>query len=181
MSDDERTAQANGRIILLNGTSSAGKSTLAAELRKKLEPQFHYYASDQLADAGFRPLEKNVRFKYREAFFDGFHNSIVSFAGAGLDLLVEHIVEFQSWADSLTALLSPFDVFWVGVHAPLIEIEQRERLRGNRQIGEGAYHLKTHTFCKYDVEVDTTQPLGDSVDAILTAWRGRSRLTVHKS
>ena len=57
--------------------------------------------------------------------------------------------------------------------SPVTEIERRERLRGNRQIGEGLYHLKTHTFCKYDAEVDTMQPLERNVDAILTAWRGR--------
>jgi chloramphenicol 3-O phosphotransferase len=167
-------AQSRGRIILLNGTSSAGKSTLAKVLRVRLAPQFHYYSSDQLADAGFRPLDGNVRFKYRESFFEGFHRSISAFAEVGLDLLVEHIVECQSWADDLKVLLSPFDVFWVGVHAPVAEIERRERLRGNRQIGEGVYHLKTHTFCEYDLEVDTTQPLEQNVETILTAWRSRS-------
>ncbi len=45
-----------GRIVLLNGTSSAGKTTLATALRPALGPEFCYYASDQLADAGFRPL-----------------------------------------------------------------------------------------------------------------------------
>ena len=167
-------AQSKGRIILLNGTSSAGKSTLAKPLRVQLEPQFHYYSSDQLADAGFRPLDGNARFKYRESFFEGFHRLIPAFAEVGLDLLVEHIVECQGWADDLKVLLSPFDVFWVGVHAPVAEIERRERLRGNRQIGEGVYHLKTHTFCQYDLEVDTMQPLEQNVETILTAWRGRS-------
>ena len=167
-------AQSRGRIALLNGTSSAGKSTLAKALRIRLEPQFHYYASDQLADTGFRPLDKDVRFRRRESFFEGFHRSIPAFAEAGLDLLVEHIVERQSWADDLKALLSPFDVFWVGVHAPVAEIERRERLRGDRQIGEGVYHLKTHSFCRYDVEVDTTEPLERNVEIILTAWRSRS-------
>ena len=167
-------AQSRGRIVLLNGTSSAGKSTLAKALRIRLEPQFHYYASDQLADTGFRPLDKDVRFRRRESFFEGFHRSIPAFAEAGLDLLVEHIVERQSWADDLKALLSPFDVFWVGVHAPVAEIERRERLRGDRQIGEGVYHLKTHSFCRYDVEVDTTEPLERNVEIILTAWRSRS-------
>jgi len=167
-------AQSRGRIILLNGTSSAGKSTLAKALRVRLEPQFHYYSSDQLADAGFRPLDKDVRFNYRESFFEGFHRSIPAFAEAGLDLLVEHIVECQRWADDLKLLLSPFDVFWVGVHAPVAEIERRERLRGNRQIGEGVYHLKTHDFCRYDVEIDTMQPLEQNVATIVAAWRSRS-------
>ncbi len=118
-----------GRIILLNGTSSSGKSTLAQALRPELEPQFHFYASDQLADEGFRPLDTEVRFAWRETFFDGFHRSIPAFASVGLDLLVEHLVEEKHWGEQLEVLLAPFDVFWVAVHAPVAEIERREILR----------------------------------------------------
>ena len=168
----------NGRIILLNGTSSAGKSTLAQALRSKLEPQFCYYASDQLADADFRPLDPTVRRAGREMFFDGFHRSIPAFAGVGIDLLVEHIVEEQSWADDLAQLLAPIDTFWVGVHAPLAELERRERFRGDRQTGEAAYHLKTHSFCQYDVEIDSMQSLDHNVNTIVEAW---SRRTGHRS
>ena len=168
-----------GRIIFLNGTSSAGKSTLAKALRLRLEPQFHYYASDQLVEAAFRPLDKDVGYRCRRAFFDGFHRSIPAFASVGIDLLVEHIVEEQTWADDLKTLLAPFDVFWVGVHASLAELERRERLRGNRQIGEALYRLQTHSFCRYDVEVDTTtQALDQNVDEIVRAWKGRFRLVL---
>jgi chloramphenicol 3-O phosphotransferase len=89
--------------------------------------------------------------------------------------LVEHIVEEQSWADDLNILLAPFDVFWVGVHAPIAEIERREQLRGNRQIGEGLYHLKTHSFCKYDIEIDTTHSVDQNVAKIVAAWKDRGR------
>lgn len=168
-------ANQQGRIIILNGTSSSRKSTLAQALRLGLEPQFHFYSSDQLADEGFRPLDKEIRFAWREKFFDGFHRSIPAFASVGIDLLVEHIVEEEHWAAQLQVLLSPFDVFWVGVHAPVAEIERRERSRGNRQIGEGLYHLKTHEFCSYDVEVDTTRPMAENVTAILNGWHSRPR------
>ncbi len=164
-----------GRIILLNGTSSAGKSTLAKALRPRLEAQFHYYASDQLANEAFRPSDKEVRYRWRQAFFDGFHRSIPAFASVGIDLLVEHIVEEQSWADDLRILLAPFDVFWVGVHAPIAEIIRREHARGNRQMGEGSYHLKTHSFCKYDIEIDTMEPLDQNVASIVAAWQNRCR------
>jgi chloramphenicol 3-O phosphotransferase len=162
------------RIIILNGTSSAGKSTLAKGLRPALEPQFCYLASDQLADAGFRPLQLEARAAGREKFFRGFHQSIAAFAAAGNDLLVEHIVESQSWADELTELLTPFDVFWIGVHAPSEEITRRERLRLDRTTGEGLYHLKTHSFCKYNLEVDSTQPLHETIPLIIEAWKARS-------
>ncbi len=166
----------SGRIIMLNGTSSSGKTTLARALRPKLPASFCYYASDQLADAGFRPLDPAARAAGRETFFDAFHRSIPAMAAAGLDLLVEHIVEEPSWADDLAALLAGFDVFWVGVHAPAEVITDREVARGNCVIGEAAYHLKTHGFCRYDLEVDTTHPLEDITSRIVTAWHERTRL-----
>ncbi len=168
-------AESSGRIILLNGTSSAGKTTLAHALRLRLEPQFHFYASDQLADEGFRPLDKETSYRWRQAFFAGFHRSIPAFASAGIDLLVEQIVEEQSWADDLKLLLAPFDVFWVGVHAPVAEIRRREELRGDRQQGEGLFHLKTHMFCTYDIEVDTTEAPDQNVASIVAAWTSRKR------
>ena len=163
-----------GRIIFLNGTSSAGKSTIARALRPALEPQFCYYASDQLADGSFRPIDSGAREAGRERFFQGFHRSIAAFADAGNDLLVEHIVEEQSWADELRTLLAPFDVFWVGVHAPAGEIERRERLRGDRRIGEGLFHLNTHGYCRYDLEVDATRPMHEVIGEIVAGWEGRS-------
>ncbi|SCB48363.1 phosphotransferase-like protein [Rhizobium multihospitium] len=164
-----------GRIIFLNGTSSAGKSTLAKALREVL-PEFCYYASDQLADAGFRALKRNAAAGSpgeRSRFFDGFHRSIAAFANAGNDLIVEHIVEEQSWADHLESLLANLDVFWVGVHAPIEEVERRERERGNRYIGEARYHLKTHNYCRYDLEIDTTRPLDTLVALIVEEWEKR--------
>jgi chloramphenicol 3-O phosphotransferase len=167
----------NGRIILLNGTSSAGKSTLAKALQAALPP-FCYYASDQLADAGFRtPIRSRADTPglptERDRFFDGFHRSIPAFAAAGNDMVIEHIVEEPSWATQLQHLLAPFDVFWVGVHAPLAELERRERERGNRTVGEASYHLKTHTYCQYDLEVDTTEAQEANVNTIINAWNSR--------
>lgn len=163
-----------GRIIILNGTSSAGKSTLAKALRIAIREPFCYCASDQLADAGFRADRQLAPSDERARFFDGFHRSIGAFAEAGNDLIVEHIVEEATWWDQLQTILQPFDVFWVGVHAPMVEIERREKERGNRYIGEAAYHLRTHDYCSYDVEVDTTFPQADVLSAILETWRNRS-------
>lgn len=166
-----------GRIILLNGTSSSGKSTLAKALRTALPEPFCYYASDQLADAGFRTIKRDARrhgFE-RARFFDGFHRSILSFAEAGNDLLVEHIVEEESWAQSLHRLLAPLDVFWVGVHAPVAELERRELQRSDRRVGEAVFHLKTHDYCTYDLTVDTSEPEEVTVERIVTAWRNRTR------
>ncbi len=157
------------------GRQALAKSTLAFALRSALDPGFHYYASDQLADAGFRPSDAEIRWAWRESFFYGFHASIAAFASAGLDLLVEHIVEEQRWAEDLERILFRFNVFWVGVHAPIWVITRREKARGNRPIGEAVEHLKTHSFCRYDIEVDTTAPVEINVEAIVRQWNVRQR------
>jgi chloramphenicol 3-O phosphotransferase len=102
----------------------------------------------------------------------------VSFAEAGNDLLVEHIVEEASWWLQLQQLLSHLDTFWVGVRAPMPEIERREWQRGDRSEGEAAYHLKTHDYCQYDIEVDTSEPQDAVVSSIIVAWRNRPAFTV---
>jgi chloramphenicol 3-O-phosphotransferase len=103
------------------------------------------------------------------------NDSLMAFTGRSPrnDLIIEHIVEEQSWADDLIRLLSPFDVFWVGVHAPVEELDRREEARGNRRPGEARFHLKAHRYVQYDVEVDSTQPLDSVLERIILAWRAR--------
>ncbi len=166
------------RIIMLNGTSAVGKTTLVAELRPLLPDTFCYYASDQLADEGFRPTAPDARWHGREAFFDGFHRSIAAFASAGLDMLVEHIVEKASWRADLDRLLLPFDVFWVGLFAPMEEVERRERARGNRTVGEAREHFGTHDHCRYDLSISTTRPAGAVAAQVTRAWHARTMIEI---
>ena len=166
------------RIILLNGTSSAGKSTLCKVLKGVIDEPFWYMASDQFVEAGMAPSRKDEGGDFdwnilRPHFFDGFHRVLPAFASAGNNLLVEHIIEEERWLDDLLRLLHGFDVFFVGVHCPLEEVLRRERERGNRQLGEARYHMKTHDFCSYDSEVDSREPATDNAERIIRAWRQR--------
>jgi chloramphenicol 3-O phosphotransferase len=52
-------------------------------------------------------------------------------AAAGNDLVVEHIIEFASWRRQLAELLATLDVFLVGVHCDVGELDRRERMRGD--------------------------------------------------
>jgi chloramphenicol 3-O phosphotransferase len=103
----------------------------------------------------------------------------VAAAAAGNDLIVEHIIEFRAWRESLATLLDGLDVFLVGVHCDLAEIDRRERDRGDRRIGEGRPHVETdliHTFGPYDFEVHTTNAVPSAVTAsVLAAWRVGTR------
>jgi len=170
----------SGRILLLNGASSAGKSTLARALQAQLKSPFWHWSIDHWLAAGVLPRERLASGEFdwqamRPAFFDGFHRSLPALAGAGNDLIVEHVVETAGWMRSLVDLLAPFDVFYVGVRCPLPELERRERQRGDRRVGSAREdEARTHGFGEYDIEVDSTRAAPDQLAAdVLTAWHAR--------
>jgi len=177
-------AKGRGRIIFLNGASSSGKSTLAKALQAALDEPFLHVSSDHLVDAGLLPQrrEHGGAFDWwhqmRPRFFAGFHRCLPALAEAGNDLIVEHIIEFASWRRELATLLTGLDVYLVGVHCDLTELDRRERERGDRRAGEGRTHVDIdgiHTFGRYDLDVDTTAGVNaDLVRSVLTAWRKRT-------
>jgi chloramphenicol 3-O phosphotransferase len=168
-----------GNIILLNGASSSGKSTLAGALQAQLDEAFWHISIDHLMAAGVLPQQRIDTGEFawtqmREPFFEGFHRCIPALAQAGNNLLVEHIVETEAWMQRLVELLAWLDVFFVGVHCPLDELERRERARGNRRIGEAQADFQTvHSFGTYDFEVDSTAPPCESVTELIAAWKAR--------
>jgi chloramphenicol 3-O phosphotransferase len=112
----------------------------------------------------------------REAFFDGFERSIVAYVQSGNNLIVEYIVETPAWMRRLVRLLDGFDVFFVGVHCALEELERRELARGDRRIGDARRdHDTIHGHCIYDAELDATVPPEDNADQLLSTWRARAR------
>ncbi len=153
-----------GKIILLNGASSAGKSSLAGVVQARATVPFWHYSMDHLKAGGVLPAERIDAGDFawstmREAFFEGFHRSIAAFAEAGNNILVEHIIEQRAWMDRLLLLLASHDVFFVGLHCPLDELERREVQRGDRRIGDArADHAIAHTFGEYDLEFHWAPP-----------------------
>ncbi len=174
-------AASPGKIILVNGASSSGKSTLCRALQAELDLPFWHYSIDHFRNTGVLPMERIDRGDFawadlRDAFFEGFHRCLPALAAAGNNLVVEHIVETRAWMSRLVRLLAAFDVFYVGVQCPLADLLAREQLRGDRRPGEARLdHATVHTFGVYDLEVDSTRPLEVNVDGVLAAWRSRAR------
>ena len=180
-----------GRIILLNGASSSGKSALAAVLQAALDEPFLHVSSDRFVAAGMLPprREDGGPFDWwhqlRPRFFAGFHRCLPAFAEAGNDLIVDHVIEFRSWRAELARLLAGLDVFLIGVHCDPEELDRRERRRGDRRAGEGRAHLtidQIHTFGPDDLDIDTTAGVTpDLVQDIIEAWHRRPQTRALRS
>jgi chloramphenicol 3-O phosphotransferase len=170
-----------GRIILLDGASSAGKSTIARARQARIDQPFWHLSIDHLRENGVLPMERILRGEFdwramRSAFFEGFHRALPALAGAGNDLVVEHIVETREWMVRLLELLAELDVYFVAVRCPLAELERREAARGDRPAGDARRDFETlHRFALYDLELDGTKPAAENAGALLAAWRQRAR------
>lgn len=170
-----------GRIILLHGASSAGKSTLARAVQRGLDEPFLHFASDYLALGLPERRDATGAFQWwgnvRPRVFDGFQRCIATLAAAGNDLIVDHVIECSAWRADLRRLLRPFDVFLVGVHCAPNELDRRERLRGDRWIGEGRSQVeedRVHSFGPYDYDVDTTdRDVTEIAGEVIQRWRTR--------
>ena len=172
-------------MILLNGASSSGKSTLARSLQDALPSPFLHISSDQWVDGGALPRRREPTGPFawastmRPRFFDGFHRSIKALVDAGNDLVVDHIIEYAAWRDQLSALLDSVDVFLVDVICDSDELDRRERERGDRFIGEGRSHIEIlgiHTLGAADFTIDTTSGVAGSLAAqVVEAWAHRRR------
>jgi len=167
-------------IILLNGASSAGKSTLAMAIQTKMDAPFLRFSLDLLLFGGnvLPPRrDKTGPFSWaamRPRLFEGYYECLAALAGAGNDLIVDQIIETSDQRDRLADVLAPFDVFYVGVHCPLPELERRERLRGDRAVGDARRDLAfVHGFGPYDAEVDSSLPADANAESVIAAWRMR--------
>lgn len=168
-----------GKIIFLHGASSSGKSTLARQLQASIDAPFWHISIDHLRDSGILPMD---RFRCgdfswraaRDAFFLGYHRSLVGYASAGNNLILEHILERPHWFDDLVTLFAPFDVYFVALHCPREELERREAARGDRPIGTAAEDFqRIHRGRSYDLELEALDGSVANGAKLLSAWRSR--------
>ena len=93
---------------------------------------FLHVSPDHLVASGMLPARRDPDGPFawwqqmRPRLSDGFHRCLSALAAAGNDLIVEHIIEFRAWREDLATLPVGLDVFLVGVHCDLAEIDRRE-------------------------------------------------------
>jgi chloramphenicol 3-O phosphotransferase len=169
-----------GKIILLNGASSSGKSSIARAVQGKIDEPFWHISIDHLRDAGVLPLARirSGEFKWadmRQEFFVGFENSLVAYVNAGNSLIVEYIIEDKEWLKRVARTLDGMDVFFVGIQCPLDVLESREQARGDRPLGDARRDFYTvHDQCAYDLELNSTLLPELNADILIAAWKNRS-------
>jgi chloramphenicol 3-O phosphotransferase len=192
-----------GSVIVLNGPSSSGKTTLAAALQRRFaavgECWFVYAMDDYFAKVPFdwvtagkhvgAHAEDGVVLEIVDGAFRmrlgpigrrvlaAWRGAVGSAARAGLNVIADDVVlteaEWRAWQVELDGL----DAHWVRVHIALDVLEARERDRSDRMPGHArAQYEDSYRYPAYDAEVDTgTLDPGAAAAAVLAGWRSRAQ------
>lgn len=168
----------SGRVIYLNGTSSAGKTTLAQALLEVLEEPYLYFSINLFDEIPSRKQIKRGLVPDIRHLELGFARCIAALAGSGNNVIVDDVIapprhlpagqefDVHDLLRQRVMMLNSFDVLFVKVFCPLDELERREIARGDRTIGlaRSQYDL-VHRYAVYDVEVDTSAETPEDASA----------------
>lgn len=167
-------------IILLNGASSAGKSSIAVKLQEKMHPALHvgfdhfcimlpgsYMFGGAHADQGFSavcrqdekgpiidvktgPVGKELGFAMRRA--------MKALADSNFSLIIDELLLSPEELPDYKELFRDYKVYFISVKPPLDVVIQREKERGDRVLGmaRGCYEV-VYANKLVDLEIDSSK------------------------
>lgn len=180
-----RQAKSYGSVIVLNGPSAAGKSSIQKSFQDAMLPSLWIKLGvDNLFDkpmpdidaTNFAYWQKENRVRWVTTTQDreqnpiitlfagpegervayGMNSAIAAYAKAGCNVIVDYIAYKKEWIDDLHQKLSGINTCWVKVNIPLDVLEKRELGRGTSPKGHARSHYGTvHWDVQYDLEVDS--------------------------
>ncbi len=172
-------------VILLNGCSSAGKTTLALALQDVLQAPYQHVALDQFRDGmpgrvrGLNSPEgdpgatglnvvpgeldgkavTHIQFgEYGERVLAGMRRSIATLSDLGCNVIVDDLLFKPAYLDDYVAVLNAETTWFIGVSCALDVVRAREASRPGRFPGTAVAHFEqVHAHGKpYDLTVDTS-------------------------
>jgi chloramphenicol 3-O phosphotransferase len=158
-----------GTILFLNGTSSSGKTTILRLLQERLaEPyleagidKFIWMMPERYLD---RPLWDEVLGRATEAgaaghtLVRGMHRAIQALSLTGSNVLADHVLVEADWRRDAVKSFADLPAYLIGVRCPLAVLEERERSRKDRTLGQARAQFEVvHRDLVYDLEVDTSR------------------------
>ena len=157
-----------GRVIILNGASSSGKTSILNKLHGLFEDpylnvgidKFIWMLPKRYLD---RPPWDDVLGMATEAgamgnrLFSSMHKVIQLLSLEGVNLIADHVLVEPAWVEECARLFAPLPAYLVGVQCPLEVLIQREAARKDRTLGQAAAQFPlVHKDLIYDLVVDTS-------------------------
>lgn len=182
---DFKSTQPTGTVIILNGPSASGKSSIQKEFQFLMMPNLWIKLGiDTLFDKpmpditleniSFFQSQNSIRWitmtndqdnnpvmtlftgEQGDKVAYGMNSAIAAYAQQGCNIIVDYIAYKKEWIDDLHRKLKGIKTMYVKINIPLSTLEEREITRATSPKGHARSHYNTvHWNIKYDLEVDS--------------------------
>jgi chloramphenicol 3-O phosphotransferase len=157
-----------GTVVVINGASSSGKTSIVRAWQAHMEipyldaglDRFIWMLPKRYLD---RPLWDDVLGLADRAgqeghnLVRGMHRAIAELSRSGCCVVADHVLVEKVWLHDCAGMLAELPAYFIGVRCPLEVLEQRERERKDRTLGQARKQFNlVHIHQTYDLEVDSS-------------------------
>jgi len=184
----------SGKLIVLNGNSSAGKSTIARLMQTELPDPFLHTGMDHFLHRTPEPLigppDEGAARGWEVTFtkgemtsvprttplgyqiINGVYAAIAAYCRAGNNAIVDTVFYDPEALKLARGNFAGLGVLSVGLYCELAEAKRREMSRGDRAPGgAAAFHPLVHLYVRYDLSLDVTyMPAAQAAGRIASAY-----------
>lgn len=169
-------------VIILNGASSSGKSSIARELQSILPRNYLHIGidtfismmpeksnsldcSNKIADGFYfqqevlegKTVQRIQSGSYGREVNHAYHSTVKYLVDLGLAVIVDDVMNGSGEQKLWNLALGSTNTLFVGVHCNLDVLTERERSRGDRVQGSAAEQaMRVHQGVIYDLELSTS-------------------------
>ncbi len=169
-----------GKIIILNGGSSAGKTSLAQAFQDLMLPQTYLLQGIDMFWFSLPPRELDLDrvdpqfYSHTSDMYDGNeefrivpgplldklmlgrYKAVSVYLRQGFNIIADEVVWKRSWLEEAIKDLRDFDAYFINVHCSDTIGAEREKIRGNRHAGWNRCSARYASMdAIYDLSLDT--------------------------
>ncbi|MBX9688911.1 MAG: chloramphenicol phosphotransferase CPT family protein [Candidatus Obscuribacterales bacterium] len=175
-----------GRLIIINGGSSAGKTSMAVAFQEiaqepyfllgidlfwfsmpqkeidleTVSPQYYSWCEDRDEDGKqyFRILPG----KYLNESMLARYKSIAAYLDRGLNVIADEVFWTKEWLLESLRVLENYKTYYIGIRCSDQELSRREAARGDRYLGWArGSQIYAHKDAIYDLEIENSNKSPD--------------------
>lgn len=171
----------SGKIIIINGGSSAGKTSMALEFQEiEEEPYFLlgidlFWFSMPQKEIDLERVTQRYYGWCQEETTEGLkyfrilpgkllnesmlarYKSMAAYLDRGLNVIADEVFWTKDWLIEALQVFAPYTCYFIGIYCSDAELTRREVERGDRYQGWArGSQIYSHKDCKYDLTIDNS-------------------------
>lgn len=142
-------------VLLLNGTSSSGKTTLSRYFQNSKSELWLVASLDSFLE--MLPSKMDLDWPPFSQLSRAYYETAAIWVRSGYNLIIDTVIDEQDSLMNCIQCLSDFRVYTIGLHCSQAELLRRAQSRTDRETGLVQRQFdRVHSQMNYDLQLDTS-------------------------